>query len=692
MKEKIGEYFTKKQKEQIELGKKQGLDTSVYAKPEYNVMQMMQIREGMLEKLDVKQYLNPAYNWLQMEEIRKGLSEGLDITSYNKIEIPYDKMREIRKGLRDGINMGPYAVLEAGILREVRRAIRAKVSIKDYIQQGYGPKQLDVIIKAEEKGLNVKPYLSKQFRSIAIQEIVTGLEMGVDVSVYAKPDFDWRYMREVRLGLENRVNISRYIHPFFDWKQMREIRLGLEEGLDVSGYAKLMYTALDMQKKRKQMELAFIENLQVQEEHRAENSGIIVVTSADEMEAGVICSDAYNGMERSAFMDLLISEGIVKGFDEENIETVLSGKQEKDTVIVVARGKKPVDGKDGWYEYFFRTEVARSPKQLEDGTVDYQNIEWFETVNESQKIVEYHSAECGTDGYTVTGKVLAAHCGKEQKMLRGKGFRLLDDKKNYISTMTGRIEIRGNELIISQLFVFDELTMAIGNLDIIGSVYIRGNVGSNVVIKATGDIAVDGFIESAVLECGGEIFLRNGVNAAGRGIIRAAGNVAGRFFEAVTVEAGADIYCNYSMDAELRAEGMIVLSGEKGSLIGGCASGIRGIQAFHIGNTAGVPTLVQIGADDKMQIESATVETKLDKVKKELELLRNAWMDMRKKYSPEVRNTMDIYIKIENAIFTIIQQNIKEIRYTPKTQCFRGFLYFRVYENFSVNKDLEGLL
>ena len=50
-----------------------------------------------------------------------------------------------------------------------------------------------------------------------------------------------------------------------------------------------------------------------------------------------------------------------------------------------------------------------------------------------------------------------------------------------------------------------------------GSVYVRGEVGDGAVICAEKDILVDGFVEGAVLEAGGDIILRRGNNAAASG-------------------------------------------------------------------------------------------------------------------------------------------------------------------------------
>lgn len=610
-----------------------------------------------------------AYNWLQVKEIRKGLEAGIDTSVYQSPDIPWEKMREIRRGLKIGINLKPYLAFDEGVLRQIRKAKEANVNIIPYIKAGYQAEQLEKIIGTLEKGLDIEPYLTKRFLGVAIREICLGLEEGIDVSLYADPKYNWQQMREIRLGLERHLDVSSYASRFFDARQMQEIRTGLEEGIGVREYAKFMYTATDMKRirenagRRTEQEAAEAaakrqtQSMEQAEELLSEGSRqqmelVGISVSSDEMEAYIIYDEKLTKMSRADIIKALRRKGIVKGIDEAAITRILSGEVETDKPVLVAQGRPPVKGKDGWYEYFFRTEVARTPKQLEDGSVDYQSVEWFEIVRENQKVVEYHKAQDGVTGYTVKGTLLPALKGKELEILRGSGYRLTDDGNVYIAAMDGRIQLRGTQFVITRMFIFDETTTATGNVDVDGNAYVRGNVGSGTKIKATGDVVIDGFIEGAVIESGANIFLRSGVNASGLGYLRAEGDVAGSFFEAATVWAGGDIRANYSLDSELHAKGRLRLSGEKGSVIGGRADAAKGIAVYKAGNSAGVPTYLHFGVTDEMKRRAQDLEEKIAEINHELEVFRGAYADFYMKYPAEVRNSMELYIKVERAIYT----------------------------------------
>lgn len=678
----LEEGFTPDQVEEIEEGLKAGLDTAVYARKEFYALQMREIRKGLEKKLPVQIYAKTEYDWFQMEEIRKGLKAGLNVSLYAFPTVSYEKMRQIRKGLKAGIHLEPYIRLDAGILRELRKAFISGINIVEYIKQGYDTEQLQEIRHALLKGVDLKPYLLREFRGVAIAEICEGLEKGLDVSSYARIEYSWQQMREIRLGLENRVDTGIYASPLYDWQQMREIRLGLESGIDISSYRSQMHTANEMRQKRLQIQEKFQKISALKEsmhqneadlfsaeiispETAPEDHGVVVIISRDEMEACVRISSFKDRPQKEGILKALEQEGVTRGVDEAAIDGIVDGSC-KDRTVIVARGMLPQDGSDGWYEFFFKTEPNKAPQVLEDGSVDYQNIEWFEMVEQGQKLAYYHDAGAGISGFTVTGKVLPSKKGKEQSILSGRGFMLMPDRRTYLSTMNGKIELHGSRMEISSFLVLDEMTIATGNVNFDGCVHVKGNIGSGTVIRATEDVLVDGFVESAMIEAGGNIVLRQGVNASGSGYIKSDKSVLGKFFEAVRVHAKEDIRANYCLNCELYAQGKIVISGVKGTLAGGTTYAAKEVQSYQVGNQAGIATYIKLGLNEDILNRQRRIEEKIKSVNKELSILGNAYLDFQRKYPPEVRNMMDMYLKIESAIYT--KEKEMEKLYSAKEQ------------------------
>lgn len=498
------EGFSQDQIDEIEIGIQKGLKVSYYAKKEFLAIQMRQIRLGLEENLAVAKYAKPEYDWFQMEEIREGLKEGLDVSKYADPNLSYEIMRQLRKGLAQGIDLPYKSGWSAGVLREVRRALLAKVNITKYIREGYKEEQLKEIRKAIENGIDVEPYISVNYNGAGIHEIVEGLESKLDVTMYAKEGYNWQQMREIRLGLKDRIQTDYYINVLFNWKQMREIRLGLEEGLPVEQYATLMYTAKEMEKKRKALSEAYMEQPSEETEYieqimdAKEKLDFSINISKDEMEAVLVFHTNNKKIDRETLFLHLFKAGIIYGINDDAVNIVTKGIC-REEYLTIARGTQPERGEDGSYEFFFRTEVSKKPVILEDGTVDYKNIDWMEMVKKNQKIAYYHEAEEGNPGRTVTGKEIPSRKGKELRMLSGKGFELLADRKTYISAKDGKIEFVNDKIMITDLLLLDDVTISTGNINFDGSVHVRGNVGKGVSITASKDITVDGFVEAADL-------------------------------------------------------------------------------------------------------------------------------------------------------------------------------------------------
>lgn len=642
--------------------------------------QLEEIRQGIEKGLDVSWYTSVKYDWFQMEEIKKGLERGLDVSVYADEEISYDRMRQIRKGLQEGIKLVDFRYLSAGYLRQIRKAKQGKVNILPYIQDGYEPDQLEEIRLALENKADVTPYLMMEFLGESIREIRLGVEEGVDVSVYAKINYGWQQMREIRLGLEQRLDVSVYAKELYRWQQMREIRLGLEEGLDVSAYMSMMYSAKDMEQIRKQMKKKQADDKRQEEERISENfqfevleeqaklaSECLITVNSNKMEAYVTLEKG-SCKSKDDILRLLEKNNVIFGIRHDNIEKYLKEADKSTNRFLVAEGISPERGKDGYYEFFFRTGIPQIPAIRKDGSVDYQNTVYFEQVKAGQIIAEYHAALPGKSCRAVDGTEIPAHGGQEKQILRGRGFLLSPDKKTYLARESGKIELKDNKIIIQPLMVVDEVTISTGNLRFNGSIWVRGNVGSGVVIQAADELVVEGNVEAAHLQSGKKIVIKNGVSGGGYAVVKSGGEIHGKFFEGASLVAREGIYANYVMNSKLESGKEIVISGSKGAIIGGNAAAVYKIEAHHIGNRAGLLTNISLGMNQAMIQEEEEADIKLKKFQSELAIFEEAYRKLQKQYPPEVRNEMEIYLKVEQATYIKRKQMEQQQEYTKELE------------------------
>ena len=643
--------FTPDQQAEIDAGIKDNIDVSIYAKPEFLAIQMHEIRIGLVEQIPVSYYADSRYDWFQMEEIRKGLEMSLDVSKYADPEISFDRMRQIRKGLEAGIDLSDKKNMAAGVLQQLRKATLEHIDLSVYTNNGFDEDQLHQIRLAKKNGVDIDSYVIPDFRGISIREIRLGLEHHVDVSVYASREYTWQQMREIRLGLEKHLDVEQYKNVLYSWQQMREIRYGLEEGIDVSYYRSFMYTAKLMRQRRLDLLEKTKMPIQNVEAVKKRFSCFDMLLNQSGMEAIVILPNPGVPIAQDEVLSAIKEADIKKGVDYAVVKAICDGTTSGD-IVTLAKGVMPQAGADGWYEFFFDTNVKSNPALMEDGSVDYQNAKWFELVKKGQTVAVYHEAQEGTPGYTIMGESLATKKGKEKPILTGSGFQILEDKKTYIAMENGKIELKDNRLVISSVLVLDDVTCATGNVDFDGSIYVRGNVGQGVSIHATRDVLVDGYTESSVIEAGGDIILKKGNNASGRGFLRANGDVMGMFFESARVWAGGKVSANYCLRSEIHAGTRIEISGRNGVLAGGLAQAQNLIQATNIGNEASLATRLVLGNKDKNVQMQVDLQGREKKVSQELRLLLNAYQEFRKKFEPVIRNVHPTYLKLEDAIYT----------------------------------------
>lgn len=645
--------FTKDQVEEIKLGLEEGLDTEPYEDKGFFALQMREIRLGMMSDLPYEIYARKDFDWFQMEEIRLGLEAKLNVRLYAYPRVPFDTMRQLRLALADGINLAKYVSLPAGTLKELRKAIKSGVDLAPYIEDHYDEEQLEQIRICLEKKINIKPYINPELRGSSIEQIRLGLERGLNVRQYTGLHYEWRQMREIRKGMEHQVNIEMYLNPLYDWQQMREIRLGLEDGLEVSRYSSLMYPATDMSVKRAYLAAGIIDDAphEFGETKAMAYNNFEIKITPDQMTAYFQLTGRRTGVTRSVIRNALEERGIVRGINENVINMILTD-QAGNQPQIIAEGLKSEPGPDGYYQFFFRTEVNREPKVLEDGSLDYKDIEWFEQVKRGQKLAVYHPAEPGPIGYNVFGQEFPPIKGKEKNILTGKGFYVEQDQRTYISNVDGIVELKGNKLEVSNLLTLGDVTAYMGDTRFDGNVHVTGSVGNGCTIVAKEDLIVDGFVEGAVLEAGGNIILRKGVNSQGKGHIKAGNNIEGSFFESVNAKAGGNIKVSYCLKSNVECEGVVELTGRKGALIGGSTFAALAIKVNEVGNDSGVKTYLKVGVSNEVIKRQIIITNQIKKIDKELETLNTAYEELEALYPPEAHAEIDMFKKIDSARFT----------------------------------------
>lgn len=597
----------------------------------------------------------------QNQEIRLGMEEGLDVSIYSKPELNWMQMEQIRMGLKDKVNVSAYADSTYGYntMKQIRLSFYSSTDLTPYLDRGFENNELEQIRLALEEGLPIDRWLTDDMYSQQIHEIRIGLYEGLDVSKYANVKYNWMQMQEIRLGLEKKLKISFYTNYLFNHWQMREIRLGLEEGLDVSSYAKLIYSGSDMKKMREEL-LSNSKTTNTMDADSLEAS----IHALRKKEFNISVEDngnkayAYipwipgNMVTEEDILNDLENRGITIGIKRDAITNMIKQRRMNEKILI-AEGTPAEKGKDGWFEFFVRLDLPRIPAPLPDGGVDYVNIEAFEMVDEGEKIAVYHPAERGHDGQNVFGEVIHANNGLEKNPLKGVGFMIADDGVTYLSRMNGKFEFVNGRIIISNMIIVrEDVTSVTGKLEVDGSVYVIGSVYSGGYIKATGDIIIEHNVETGRLIAGGNVMIKKGSCSRNDCFIEADGEVSGSFFEAANINAGGNVKANYIMNSNINTLGKVIVSGSKGMLLGGRICAVKGVDTYNLGNSSHLKTVLEVGRNDTYEKEQAKYAEKRMQILEQLSVLENEWNKILKALPSQKEQAAEIIKKLNAAIVT----------------------------------------
>lgn len=322
--------------------------------------------------------------------------------------------------------------------------------------------------------------------------------------------------------------------------------------------------------------------------------------SYDEMEAYLLLPAPLTPDEEYTYegvMEKVRAAGVKIGVNQAKISAMVSERY-FDRECLIAKGIDVVNGIDAYFDFNFDVNFNKVPNRREDGTVDYWSIHVVELVEEGQLLATYHEPVDGSNGVTVRGKLLAAKRGRPLPPLTGKGFTRSEDNKTYTCDMNGKIEMKGNRIMISDVHeVHGDVGLNTGNIDFRGDVIIHGNVPTGAVIRATGSVTVDGTVEGALIDAQKDVIIRGGVLGAGRGTIITKGSLIVKFMEYAKVKVHGSVTTDSLINCKVTCYDKIYLKGKHASVVGGVIHAATGIEAFNFGNEYGVKTEIYAGVN-----------------------------------------------------------------------------------------------
>lgn len=358
----------------------------------------------------------------------------------------------------------------------------------------------------------------------------------------------------------------------------------------------------------------------------------IIIVTPDKMTAVLRLYPASAGgkpIELQQITDELAQRKIIYGIDEAAIEQFIANKQYC-TNVIVARGQRQTAGKDAVITYHFDTNNNSRPEINENGSVDFFKLNMLHQCSQGQVLAEIIPEEKGLDGIDVFGAVTPAREVKKATFAHGRNLEISEDGMQLISKVNGNVSLVDDTVFVSDVYSVDDVGTATGNIEYNSDVEVKGNVCENFCIKTDGNVFVQGVVEGAVIEAGGDIVIARGMHGQNKGRLKAGGNIIAKFISAATVEAKGFVEAEQILNAKVDAQNVHVEAG-KGLITGGKISAKNTVIVKNAGSPMGAATIIEAGGNHELKIRLLELQKSVGEKSKTIVQIKGVIEDTVKK-------------------------------------------------------------
>lgn len=360
----------------------------------------------------------------------------------------------------------------------------------------------------------------------------------------------------------------------------------------------------------------------------------------------------------------LVKSGVKYGVDENNILDFLKDRKYC-TNYILAKATPAVQGRDAEITYHFNTDLTLKPKRNDDGSVDFHQLDMISHCNKNQLLASLTPMDQGKPGIDVCGVVIRPNKVNNRILRHGNKIYLSEDGLRMYSSVDGHVSLVDNRVFVSDTYeVHADVDASTGDIEYEGNVVVRGNVITGFSVRAKGDIEVNGVVEGAYIEAGGQIVLKRGMQGMNKGILKANGNIITKFLENAEVIAGGYVSTESILHSRVSAKGDIIVGGRRGFVTGGEIRSGTMISVKTAGSQMGTVTLLEVGIDPRVLEEFRELEKKIATMLADKERLAQALVMFRKKITAGTQMTEEKmeYLKQVTQNNIMLETQIKEAR------------------------------
>lgn len=383
---------------------------------------------------------------------------------------------------------------------------------------------------------------------------------------------------------------------------------------------------------------------------------ILLETSRDKLLGFItIVTDEENQLQYNT--QELISEisGIFKfGLDRELLSKYLKGKVTGEK-LCIAKGIKPIDGKDGSISYTFELDRPLSPMLNNDGTVNYKELDSINNVKSGDILANIIPPSNGEDGKNVQGETIQHIKGRMPRFRPGKNVAISDDGMSLKANIDGLVELKNGKVSVSNVLNLESIDSSTGNIDFDGSVIINKDILNGFKLMSKGFVEVRGALEGGYVESTGDILVRQGIQGYNKLTVDTRGNLSTKFIENSIIKVESNITSEAIMHSDVSSGSNILVLGRKGLIVGGTIKAKNEIRARIIGSTMATSTTVEVGMDPNIKEKHDTLFKELEKTRENLRKIEQSLnvLEVMKRSSKLDSKKLELYNELVKAQLTL---------------------------------------
>jgi hypothetical protein len=369
-------------------------------------------------------------------------------------------------------------------------------------------------------------------------------------------------------------------------------------------------------------------------------------------------SEGGRELTKTDVLGQLEHEKIKYGIDESQIENVLSEKLYC-TDVIVAKGELPTAGQDASIIYHFDTENSARPELNEDGTVDFFKLNLLHHCTKGQVLAEIIPEVKGENGGDVYGNVMLAREVKKAKFAHGRNLEISEDGLKLTSLVDGHASLVDGTVFVSDVYSVQDVDTSTGNIEYHGNVEVKGNVCENFSVKTDGNVFVNGVVEGAVIEAGGNIIIARGMHGQNKGRLHAGGNVIAKFISAATVEADGFVEAEQILNSTVSATSIHAEAG-KGLINGGKVLAKGAVSVKNAGSPMGTATVIEVGTDTDAKKRLAELQKSVGEKSQAITKMKRVIEDTALKLKSGIKLSPE-QLKNAKMLSGMLQQNQQQV-------------------------------